>query len=90
MNFTNVRLKPYPGVLGLKASFGLTETKRYTKFVKDLLKVQNPSFANKSPFLQKVKLNKLHYLHIKINLQLSVWGLKTSFGSIEPKRLTKP
>ena len=40
-------------------------------------------------FMQNFKLNKMFYLNIRIYLQLGVWGLKTSFWSIGPKRLTK-
>ena len=35
--------------------------------------------------MKNVKFNKMHYFNIKIYLQLGVWGLKTSFGSSEPK-----
>ena len=83
MNFTNVKIKPHPGIWGLKLDFGLTGPRE----------VHNPNsnFRTYVPsVLQNVKLNKLHYLNIKIYLQLGAWDLRTSFGSIGPKRLTKP
>ena len=40
--------------------------------------------------MQNGKLNKMYYLNTRIYIQLGVWGLKTSFGPIGPKKLTKP
>ena len=40
--------------------------------------------------MQNVKPKKMFYLNIRIYFQLGVWDLKTSFGPIGPKRLTKP
>ena len=37
--------------------------------------------------MQNFKLNKIFYLNIRKYHQVGVWGLKTSFGLIGPKRL---
>ena len=87
MNFTNVKIKAHPVVWDLaKLNIGVIGPK-YLPSCNSSTRI--PILTNKSSFLQNIKLNKLHYLNIRIYLQLVVWGLKTRFGSTGTKRLMK-
>ena len=76
MNFENVKISLHPAGWGLKPSFGLTEPKSY-----QLVSLE-PEFQRSPHFMWNVQFNKICYLNIRLYLQLGVWGLKTSFGSI--------
>ena len=87
MNSKNNKISLYPTVWGPRPSFGLTAQKSYPPVSLE----PEFQFSKTSPhFMWNVQFNKMYYLNIRIYLQLGVWGLKTSFGLIGPKRLTKP
>ena len=92
MNTSNININPYPGVWGLTIRLGPIGPKRLRYCWAAISPKSNVQFSQTRALFNQNPEENLMATHknTKINLYPVVWGLKTRFWAIRPKRLIKP